>query len=360
MPAAVLNKVSEQKQQTVADILTALFGTPDVPFLDAELQQSLDLVKIRRAAGPVSSDVNGKKVGLYREHCAHCHGVGGDGMGSLATFLNPYPRDYRPGLFKFKSTPSNLPNRPTHDDLLRVLTLGIEGTSMPSFRLLPRQDLEALVEYVKYLSIRGETELTIYRAIAEEYSDEKDTIPLERELLAGWAMEVVNKWNNAPMEVIKPVSPPADFGSPASLAKGKDLFYSDTKANCVKCHGTTALGDGQLEVVDDWSKGIDEALKLAGDDSAKVELIRDYSLPVRLNQPRNLIRGFYRGGRRPLDIYYRVHTGIQGSGMPGVEDTTVSPEDKWHVVAYVLSLPYAPGGLLGADKDVIKESNQSY
>ncbi len=49
-------------------------------------------------------------------------------------FLKPYPRDYREGLYKFKSTPSNLP--PTDEDLMRTVQEGVPGTAMPSFKLL--------------------------------------------------------------------------------------------------------------------------------------------------------------------------------------------------------------------------------
>ncbi len=103
--------------------------------------------------------MKGYTQGLFRLHCVHCHGITGDGMGPTALFLKPYPRDYREGLYKFKSTPSNYP--PTDDDLVRTLQEGIHGTAMPSFKLLPQAEIEALVEYVKYLSLRGQTELAL-------------------------------------------------------------------------------------------------------------------------------------------------------------------------------------------------------
>ena len=34
---------------------------------------------------------------------------------------------------------------------------------------------------------------------------------------------------------------------------------------------------------------------------------------------RNLYDGIYRGGRRPIDLYYRVHGGIEGAGMTGLQ-----------------------------------------
>ena len=55
--------------------------------------------------------------------------------------------------------------------------------------------------------------------------------------------------------------------------------------------------------------------------------------------PRNLRQGIYRGGRRPLDLYYRIHAGINHAPMPAAKGT-VTPEDIWHIVNYIKSLPY--------------------
>ena len=85
--------LSEQQQQ-IADILTAMFGTPDEPFVLP--QTGLDLEKITLASGPVNP-ATGRARGLFREHCMHCHGITGDDAGPTAVFLDPYPRDYRRG-----------------------------------------------------------------------------------------------------------------------------------------------------------------------------------------------------------------------------------------------------------------------
>src|SRR5262245_18096235 len=60
------------------------------------------------------------------------------------------------GKCKFKSTP--IGQKPTHDALKKIVMEGIPGTAMPSFKLLPDLEVEALIDYVKYLSIRGEVE----------------------------------------------------------------------------------------------------------------------------------------------------------------------------------------------------------
>ncbi|MFM8893314.1 MAG: c-type cytochrome, partial [Planctomycetia bacterium] len=142
MVEATKQRLTPEQQQQVATILRAMFGTTDEPVVLPET--GLDEAKLRLASGPVRSDIVGRKNGLYREHCAHCHGISGDGMGPTAAFLNPYPRDYRPGVFKFKST--ERADKPTHADLLRILANGIPGTSMPSFALLSDVQIDALVE----------------------------------------------------------------------------------------------------------------------------------------------------------------------------------------------------------------------
>ena len=140
MVESAKQRLKPEQEQQVATILAALFGTPDEPIAPSEC--GLDAAKLHLAAGPVRSDIVGRKNGLYREHCAHCHGVTGDGMGPTAAFLNPYPRDYRPGVFKFKST--ERADKPTHADLVMVLRNGLAGSSMPSFALLSDAKIDAL------------------------------------------------------------------------------------------------------------------------------------------------------------------------------------------------------------------------
>ena len=168
--------LSRDVTKDVADILQAMFGTPDTPAIPAvegvEVAKLVNMRQLERSAGPVKSDEQGVAHGLYREHCVHCHGVTGDGAGPTAAFLNPYPRDYRMGLFKFKSSKKG--EKPTHDDLKRILVNGIPGTAMPSFALLPEQEVEALIDYVKYLSVRGEVERRLF---AFATSDLEDAFP---------------------------------------------------------------------------------------------------------------------------------------------------------------------------------------
>jgi mono/diheme cytochrome c family protein len=377
MVEATKQRLTAEQEKQVSTVMLAMFGTPDEPV--ALPETGLDLAKLRLAAGPVRSDIQGRKNGLYREHCAHCHGITGDGMGPTAAFLNPYPRDYRPGVFKFKST--ERADKPTHDDLVRILHKGIPGSSMPSFALLSEVQVDALVEYVKYLSIRGETELALMRAYFELDDEAEGKLPETQEfLVAEMLTPISEKWQGANDARIAVPEMPAGLDLAASIAKGKELFYGD-KANCVKCHGPTGLGDGQANDYDDWNKAIVEIGKEVQGGLAKVgetstsgmspdemaehraqvawldkftDVLGGDALRPRTIPPRNLRLGIYRGGRRPLDLYYRIHAGINGAPMPAAKGT-VPPEDIWHIVNYVLSLPYEFDGELGADRTLVAQ-----
>ncbi len=342
--------VSQQMKQ-LADVMAAVMGTPDNPHVptleDVDLSDILEMDKLEMAAGPVSSDELGRARGLYREHCVHCHGVSGDGMGPTARFLNPYPRDYRRGLFKFKSTPSNLP--PSDDDLHRILMEGVAGTSMPSFRLLTEDERESLVQYVRYLAMRGEVERSlIFFMSTEGYFEEdsdyslmdlslRDKDPEEFQLQLDTVKEaiapVVERWVQADTAATEVPAPPENWNSVESIARGRELYFS-TLANCFSCHGNAALGDGVLNDYDEWTK------ELTPKDPERLdELLSLGALPPRNIRPRNLREGIYRGGRRPIDMYWRIKNGITGTTMPAAS-RDLSDDDLWHIIAYVRQLPF--------------------
>jgi mono/diheme cytochrome c family protein len=336
----------------------------------------------------VWSDAEGGKHGLYRRHCAHCHGISGDGLGPTAAILNPYPRDYRGGVFKFKGTYTAA--QPTDDDLRRIIHDGIPNTAMPSFALLPPDELDALREYVKYLSIRGQMETALVNYVFDEGFEPEDELDpaadaeLKDIIVNDLLASVMEGWNGAAEQVIVPEEsaiPPADRTPEQiaeSAAKGRELFYSATKGNCVKCHGPTGLGDGQQDDYDNWNKAnvqfitdtdslvaeiqdLKQGLAdLKGDErtAAEEELSQKsreladrrqliaHMLPPRNAIPRNLRDGIYRGGRRPLDIFWRVSAGIAGTPMPASGPAsagaqgTLTQEEIWQIVDYVHSLPY--------------------
>jgi mono/diheme cytochrome c family protein len=251
---------------------------------------------------------------------------------------------------------------------------------MPSFILLPDDEIDALVEYVKYLSLRGETEEKLLRASYDLSEGEK--LPTDREFLVEQVLaEVVEPWQAADESIIAP--PERAEPDAQAIAAGRELFFGN-KAGCVKCHGVTALGDGQTNEFDDWSKAVFEFTKTLNntreslledaadaksaeasgeeevaeadepqvDELASVQhqlaVLKADTLPPRNAIPRNLRLGNYRGGRRPLDLFRRIHAGITGTPMPGVGPSApgaqgvLSPEEIWQLVDYIRSLPFEP------------------
>jgi mono/diheme cytochrome c family protein len=346
---------SDQRQREMGDVLTALFGTPDDPHVPAigvaDVDQFVSLAKLERAAGPVGRDERGSPRGLYREHCAHCHGVSGDGAGPTASFLNPYPRDYRMGVFKFKSTPKGF--KPTHEDLKRILNEGIAGTAMPSFKVLPENEVEALIHYVRYLSIRGEAERVLLNFTASELEEEDRLLDVQAsdELKAEQAAilrdelvgPIIEKWIASEAMATAVPAPDPDRNRELTAARGRELFYGEV-ANCVKCHGGAQLGDGETTDYDDWTKELEPA-----NTAALAEYLHAGALQPRNIIPRNLRLGVYRGGRRPIDIYWRLRNGIDGSPMPAAlikpdgsppEVKGLTQADVWCLIDYVRQLQY--------------------
>jgi mono/diheme cytochrome c family protein len=345
-------RFKSEQLQDLDEILTAMFGTPNDPLIpavgDVEIGKVLNINRLKMAAGAVGSDEHNRARGLYREHCAHCHGVTGDGLGPTAAFLNPYPRDYRKGQFKFKSTPVGY--KPTHEDMRRIIIDGIPGTAMPSFLLLPENEIEALAEYVKYLAIRGETERNLLNLwAAGEYGKDDRLMPDASKpsadqisMLKDQAGQVVTKWLEAEASAVGISSRPTY--TPEELAQSREagrVLFQGTKANCFSCHGISALGDGQLTGFDEWTKEL-----IAPTGVRNNELVREYMklgmLEPRNIRPRNLRQGVFRGGRRPIDIFWRVRNGIEGTPMPGFKPEILNDGDIWNIVNYVQSLPYEP------------------
>lgn len=287
---------------------------------------------------------------LYMQHCVHCHGTAGDGAGPTAKFLNPRPRDYRQGVFKFKSTQGAL--KPSRADLVHILEQGIPGTYMPSFVLLGDEQLNLLADYVRWLSSRGEVEIKLRQQLAalgasdkevrQQVTKEKKRSAVVAEvmksvdeewagMLAQAAGDVSESWTTGedPASVIVPKTK-RSVPTKDSLARGRDIFLGD-KTKCADCHGPAGRGDGpQTEKFQAIPNTTPEQ---------KYETPGLHDIWGHEQQPRNLTRGVYRGGRRPVDIFRRVHSGINGTQMPGFS-TALSEEQMWDLVNYVLSIPF--------------------
>jgi mono/diheme cytochrome c family protein len=328
------HSIGPARAELIRDALEELFGTPDQPRVPPGVPLRLDLLKI--AAGPVGGDTEGRQHGLFRRHCVTCHGLAGGGDGPAAYALEPYPRDFRAGKFKYTSTVSGA--KPVRKDLETTLLRGIPGTAMPSWSLLPQEELDALLEYVEYLSIRGQTELYLLELVIDE--DEPGPLHMDLVLEEG-VLPAARSWQQAESQRIRPApQPPTDTPQQwaASIERGR-LLYLSKDTQCVKCHGAAGKGDGEeTELYDDWNKP-----KKGVNEEKTAELASRFTLPIQKLHPRNFARGIFHGGSRPVDLYDRIYAGIKGTPMPATGPSpgnrgALAPEQIWDVVNYVLSL----------------------
>ena len=136
---------------------------------------------------------------LYQKNCSFCHGEKGEGNGPVADYLYPRPRNFKLATYKFRATASG--ERPTDEDLFRVVTRGIPGTSMPSWDVLKEEERRQLVQYIKSLS--------------EE----------------PWPKDIPQ-----PIKITKEIR-----ATKEAIGKGKEVYK---KAKCWECHGEEGRGDG--------------------------------------------------------------------------------------------------------------------
>lgn len=285
----------------------------EVRSLPSELQEQVNTLVIEHAGTVLSPKLLGAKTqdserlklgqNVYHRRCVQCHGVSGDGAGPLASTLSPRPRDYRPGIFKFTSTPYG--EKPRREDLVRTVTVGIPGTSMPRFDLLPVREIEAVVDYVLMLTHRGELErlLAVEATVAGKV--DRDAAP---EMIA----EILNSWDQAEVRIVNPMTPRPDFTEGHVLA-GREAFLT---RGCAKCHGEDGRGQTVENLRGDLKDAWGNSIRAA-----------------------DLTSGMLHGGREPEEIYRRIYSGINGTPMPGFSSALAGkPEEFWNLVAYVRHL----------------------
>jgi DMSO reductase family type II enzyme heme b subunit len=177
-------------------------------FLVITTSQPTQKLTAQSAAGDT---VAGKTV--YTKNCSPCHGVEGKGDGTASVYLNPKPRDFARGVFKFRSTQSG--SLPTDADLHRTLQNGMAGSAMPSWDRLTEKERNDAIAYIKTFSERFKREVP------------------------GEVLTIKEKLES----------------SPELIAEGKAVYRL---MKCWFCHGPAGKGDGPSSntLKDDWERPI--------------------------------------------------------------------------------------------------------
>lgn len=218
----------------------------------------------------------------YVKRCSWCHGLEGAGDGPAAGYLNPAPRDFTLGMYKWKTTPYD-EYSPSETDLERMIAGGSKGgwdglneTSMPGWSdTLGRQEIRDIGAYIKTFASLGPI--------------------VKKEIEAPTGMKGASK------DIIE---------------QGRKLFLD----RCSECHGELGRGDATKRLKDDW-----------GGRTWPRNLTKDWT---------------FRAGSEVKDIYRRIIAGIPGTQMPSFADPQskkrLSDEEAWAVASYAktLNAPY--------------------
>ncbi len=331
-----VGKLPDEYQQQIKATLQKYFGTAvspryQVPDLEAEESGSDDEDSEPAEVLVHEFEPAVLKVGqaAFNRRCSGCHGVTGDGAGDWAQYLTPKPRDYRRGIFKFGSTIRG--SKPTRQDLTRFVRHGARGTSMPAFRWLPDDEMDAIISYVMMLSARGEMEFRLAREAGdlylepEELEEGEEQELIEEEYIPEIILEVVDSWHLAHEDVVQPITPMPPV-TPESIEAGRLTFMS---RECWKCHGKDGRGQtvwlNKEFIANLMQTPEEEREQLNVDDWGNVAPAADLSA------------GMLHGGRRPVDVYRRIYAGINGTPMPAFSVAfQEEPETMWNLVHFIL------------------------
>lgn len=134
---------------------------------------------------------NGKEI--YNNLCARCHGEQGNGNGTIATYLDPAPRDF---------TKAGFMNSKNQERLFSSIKSGVPGTSMPAWsKVLTEEEVKQVFDYAQQTFVKEPRKPLPTRQLIE-------TNPIE--------------------------------ATPASIKHGEEIFAQ----RCTGCHGKKADGKG--------------------------------------------------------------------------------------------------------------------
>jgi mono/diheme cytochrome c family protein len=228
---------------------------------------------------------------LFAVNCASCHGSLGKGDGPASAALNPKPRDFTSGYWRYGGGEARV---------VRTISQGSPGTAMASFANLPLADRFALAHYVRSLGPKlepdkpedvawlgptsggaAESTAAVGAVVATAPTP---IIPIEK------AMQAIAIPAPAPGVVLTDLEP--------------DAGTSTYRARCASCHGRSGEGGVRTEMLgsDPYAYVITRSLGAPGaawaDDPALFERIvlqatPGYVMPANGDLSRSDVRDLY-------------------------------------------------------------------
>jgi len=181
---------------------------------------------------------------VFAANCAPCHGADGYGNGPRAAGLNPPPRNYHTGVFRFGTSVLTM---------YHTVTNGSPGTSMPSFVALTPEERMAVIHYIRQ---------TFVPVNALQPNSQADLEAIETPAAAGPApLPPLNPVPSGPripiylaMQIVAAESQPAGAAAaappPAPAAVDLVLGGALYRSRCQSCHGARGQGGIPTMMVD--------------------------------------------------------------------------------------------------------------
>jgi mono/diheme cytochrome c family protein len=207
MPAWKIHYGEEDRWKLVHYIRTIFTQTEDRPAEPTEENSFSfpDVFKDLKFPEDVSLDY-GKQI--FLQHCAHCHGLAGDGQGWDGQYLNPTPADFRD-----MAGMTMGPN--AQGEHLAKVTFGIKDTAMPYWgEWMPESMRWDAVKYLMGAFMQG--------------------LPVNQSIYESSGGQIAANYVTASSQVF------LDEGHTIPTDQGADLYQS----YCATCHGDDGQGQG--------------------------------------------------------------------------------------------------------------------
>jgi mono/diheme cytochrome c family protein len=244
----------------------------------------------------VPAAVLNRGLTAYRHYCVGCHGMKGDGQAPSAASMNPPPRDFTRGIFKFRSVPRD--TLPSDEDLLHTLRYGLKGTHMPGWGTLPGEEASSLIQYIKTFSPR-------------------------------WREETPGK------AIPMPQDPWGQGQRNVAVTRGEAVYHA--LSQCWACHPAYATKQQILEMT--RAEMIRAGKTPPGSIPWRDRLDRSREVACAFGKvkPPDFLADTLRASRDKTTLYQVIAAGIGGTPMPSWYQE-LSAQDLWAVVHYVQEL----------------------
>ncbi len=224
----------------------------------------------------------------YTLYCVGCHGEQGDGQGPASRFLTPKPRDFRKGRVKFAAVPAG--TLPRDEDLMRIITSGLAGTSMPAWNLLTTEERTDIIAYIKTFS---------------------------------------DAWKATPGIPVPIKKDPFKKRPEDGVAEGEKVYHG--LAACSSCHPAYAT----KAKIAEHMKAYD--IPLSSFREAMYESVAKDSEWGEVIKPPDFLADRVKAGTTREDLVRVIAAGVGGTAMPSW-GTSLSNEQLWGLAYYVESL----------------------